>query len=338
MLTDLKDLLQYYDQILPKLPTWLPFVYFGLILIGLILCLASRHKLQSGGSFMNNTFHTAVWAAVILTVPVFGTLLYIGGSMVPYRLWKRKNPKEILFPYTVYLKKSQMETLVLIGVVGMLVQFFIQQLYELHEVDEVYTSLNYAFEGAFLCWLITIVIDWIQTIGRKAVYLRLESDQAKIRSCDALFGVSYAQDTAVTVTDRRALSIEAETVRGVADQVFNGMVYASDLKGTTGAVPTYSMQEWTYQILAIEKQWRQSGMDVVDARYIGKGVTRYTVCMWEEENGKKSGTERVVYRAVPRFNRWLARAGILQIILLFLFSPWAAAIHLFAARILELFK
>lgn len=189
-----------------------------------------------------------------------------------------------------------------------------------------------------MCWLVVIMLDWMQTIWGKAIFLQLDTKNGNVRQCDDLFDALYEQEADVLVTDRQQFSEDAKTVRAIADRVFEKLPYSAELAGKTEYLEGNGTAGMTgFTILATAQQWRTSGQDVIDARYAGHGVTRYIVGRWSESDGRQRCTECVVYRAVPRFREWLIRAGILQLVVLTLFSSWSTVIHLLVAHLLELF-
>lgn len=342
MFSDLNSIIGWYQlaELFSKMSTQLTAVYIALPVIALIVCFAmDRQDLRTPeASLSHNTIHTAVWLCIILMFPVVGALAYFLCSVLPYFLWTRKSNSvaDTPYPYTCKLKRWQLFGVVGFGVIGILIGNFSSQ-----------TDIKWAYDLSFICYLVIMMVDWYQSVHRKAIYLQMHSDSATLVESETILN-SYNvgkrfEFGELGLNSRDMKQLQRELIREIGDKIFSEMRYEPQLQNVSSEflhnfAGKDSMEmmpiSCTYTICHTEMQWRYVDVDVMDSSYLGKGVTEYTVLSWEEKSTNKKGKEKMtphfkktIYRVIPRTYYWFARMFVLQFVMLSLYTGWGAFFH-----------
>ncbi len=342
MFSDLDSIIGWYRlaEFFSKMSAQLTAVYIALPVIALIVCFAmDRKDLRTPEvSLSHNTIHTAVWLCIILMFPVVGALAYFLCSVLPYFLWKRKSNSvaDTPYPYTCKLKRWQLFGVVALGAIGISLKDFSSQ-----------TDIEWAYDLSFICWLVAMMIDWYQSVHRKAIYLQVFSDSATVAESETIldsYNVGKRLEFGELGLDSKDMKrLQRELTRKIGDKIFSEMKYEPQLQNVSGEFScNFAGKDSTemmpisciYTICHTEMQWRYVNVDVMDSSYLGKGVTEYTVLSWKEKSPDEEGEEnmtphfkKTIYRVIPRTYYWFARMFVLQFVMLSLYTKWGAFFH-----------
>lgn len=335
MLSELIDIAEFDHALLTQMPLWVSVPLLCVWLLPLVLCLHfDRRALISPLVRSRNTIHTAFWLTVILMVPVFGSMLYLAGSVLPAVLHKRRTGSDSV-PGTFPLRRRQLLTLCMAGAAACVLAVVTPILAAKEPFSGISHILtqNWVFEITFLCFTYLLLTDWIWSVRRPALYLYFTPEQTAPVSKGTLFGVPYLREEGTRITAPAILREEAVRARQTANMLFRHHVYGAEMVGRKDNIESDG-RKYRCQVLGIRGHWLESTPDFMEMRYIGKGITRCRVCIWDADGDDRKCTEKVLYRAVPECTGWLIRAGILLTVQMGMGSVWACTLH---RTVMELF-
>ena len=323
MLVNLASVFERYISFFPELPAWMKIVYIAFPVLALIICLA-----LDGGNLTapkekqsRNTLHTAVWLCIIMIFPVFGAIGYLLASVLIGKIWHSSKKTENL-PYNCNVNPQHLSRVVLAGCIG----FGIGKIAELfaEAFGTQPPEIAYSYELAFLCWAVLTAVEWKRCFFRHAVYFRVTSLLDTTEPGEMILDIPTERICPGMTIYRD----EAGLCRKIADRLFSSFPDVSKLMNQTGNERSAMCE---YHVMYTETEWRKSGADVMDAEYLGQGITKYRVMLWKkspDENIPEYPFQEVaVYRAVPRTGGFFAGMLVLQFVMLTLFSPWASVMH-----------
>lgn len=268
----------------------------------------------------HNTVNTAFWVMVILLIPFIGILLYIFCSIRVYSRWKKNFPDAISFPMSYKLYERQLQCLIFIGVVGKIADFVTNELNG--------KAYSLCFQMPFMLWVVMSAYDLAKAYRNRDIYIGLmngESEEGHVyKQGKSIMGRKHMieENADRDVKFRGRTSVE---VRAAADSIISDF---GELTETDQGVVNVKKRTVKFQVMHAEKYFGGDNRDVVDARYIGRGITRYVRMKWStDENGEESCTDYVVFRISPKIRFVLIRSAITLFAVLTLFSHLFRMIH-----------
>ncbi len=306
MLCDAPQLYQSDLSILRSLPVWLLIPVLCVWLLPLIFCLVCDNKaLFQRYAKCHNTLHTVFWLAVILALPCIGSFLWFAGSYLPYIVWNRRTGGFPEFPLPVSISRKTVLILPVSWAVILLLQFLL-----LHEIPLISLLEQYdiTFETTFISWAVITVLDWFRSVRKPVLFIRL--GMADVVAKRDLYGVPYFREENTRTMSPTILRSEAKLLRAIADDLYLNHAYSEELVGRRDSFMN-NEERVRFQVLGIRGKWLETAPDFIEVRYIGRGITRCRVCIWYNTKGKRSCTETVLYRAVPKVTGWTVRSALL---------------------------
>ncbi|MEE5993264.1 MAG: PLDc N-terminal domain-containing protein [Oscillospiraceae bacterium] len=313
MLADIASIIKTYQitGFFTKLPIYIPIIDSLLLISTIITCIIMDEKtlIRPDYYHSHNSIHTMVWLCIILMFPVIGAVAYWIGSFIPYFVLSKKhsfdNGKP--YPYTIPLKKWQLAGVILTCIIGMLI------------------GKEWTYGIPFFGWVVMVVIDWYQSLYRKAIYLQVSSKEDRLEKGETILNVEVERSIDIAYDNYTTMKI----IREMADNVFAEMSTGATLQGKSGKIVHHAVT-YHYKVVQTEMLWREAERDVIEANYMGKGITKYTVLLWNDND--IPFMERSIYRAIPKSFAWFARMFILQFIILALNSTWGSFFHIGAIK------
>ncbi|MBQ4464927.1 MAG: hypothetical protein II916_03055, partial [Oscillospiraceae bacterium] len=282
MFHDLAGLAQSDLAMLREAPFWLMVLLCALWFLPMLLCLRlDRKSLFQPLAQSHNTIHTAFWLAVMLTLPCVGSVLYGLGSVLPCCIWRKKTGGHGEIPFSFHLRRRQLASLMTAFLLPVLLWFWQLHLPADTAVCRFLQGFDWTFEIPFLCCVWLILTDWLRSVQRPALYLRFSPERATPVHTTEFYGVPYAREEGTRITAPAVLREESLRARRAADYIFRYHVYSQALIGNKENI-RIKAETHRCQVLGIRGAWLGNAPDFMEMRYIGRGITRCRVCIWEE--------------------------------------------------------
>ncbi|MCM1507904.1 MAG: hypothetical protein NC177_12350 [Ruminococcus flavefaciens] len=333
MIDKLNYILECYNNFRVGYPWWVTMIFAVLHIITVIVCIAMNNhdKSTERVSKSHNSLHCSFWVIMILGFPVIGILLYILFSFIPYKIWNKKAKDRRAFPLAFKISKASWILYTLSGVAGVISGAVVKESVS----GSAGTFLTYAVPLS--SWIISTVFNLNKNYLGKYLFISLhDSDKptSDMTEEKRIFGnLHFAEED--TKKEPEIFGVESLLARKAADSIISDGIMPvkspSDFFSSTGRVSGYDKNGNTidknYKYHGNNRDFETSVSDVYEVKYIGRGVTRYVMAFWsEDDNGNLKCIDRVRYRVSLPLKFVLMRSFILLFIVWALFSSNAGDI------------
>lgn len=292
-------------------------------IIFMIACLGANNgdNQIKGKSTSHNTINTYLWAAVIAAFPVVGLIGYLLLSVLPYNMWKKKHG-EAPFPLTCRIDKPVWILVLLALVAGAVYNKLFDS-----------SNIKLAFVVPMLMWIAITITDFSMNYFGRYIFVALsdkENQRTDICETDNLFGVEHFEELDIS-KEAAIFGKDSHIARTAADEIIgNGIftaTYVSAFSDKTGIIRYIDSDknetDKYYIYCGDDKEFKKKYSDIYDAKYIGRGVTRYIQAYWEDGETKKC-VDRILYRVTPSIKNVLLRSVSVFAVIYILSSPKTA--------------
>ncbi len=323
MIYDTFSLWNGYREIFAGKPSWFIIIFIEIYVTSLYLCLRFEKKGLPGKKFKGfaASLNYILWWLVILVLPVFGTLYYIIGAIIPFIIWRKIHPGDDRFSLNCSLRIGQLWLMVAFGVFGKLLEYI------LYRVGFISLGAHFDFIAAFVLFIIIVSCDMITSFLNKRVYILLKSSYNRpLVNKGELLGLKYqiSDDLEYGEDYSKRLKAELKAARIVANEYFAQHPIAT--KNALNFIHDGKVEVGEYNFFYSVSQYNKKNMpDVTETKWMMfHGLTR--ILMLEAYDDKY--VQRTLYVVIPRIRYMLMRFGILLAVLLALFTPVFNGLHL----------
>ena len=316
MITYLFILLEHYLRLAEDYPGWITVLSVLIHLCALTALYSMNHgeTTKRPVKFSHNTLHTYLWAVIILALPFVGVLLFVLFSVVPFRIWKKKNSNSNAFPFAFLLRRFQILSIITAGIIGTI-------------LGKVLNDFEWDFgrEAAFLSWALVVLVDWFYSFFNKAVFYKIKpsgKDKQTIQLPNDLLCMTHRIEAGADTIPDFFFSDETATVRMAAN---NSYAELSLIPSVDRGTININGKALDYNRVMTQSEFNKKHYDTVDAVYLGLGITRYVVSVIKNNRSETSIEDSILYRAVPRLRFFFLRAAILYVFYLVLFTKFFAS-------------
>lgn len=310
MLLELAALCEAYEAFLPTLPWWGSVIYFVIHLITVLVCFGRDgfHPFDESGKH-GNTLNSIVWFCVLLAFPVIGVVLYYLLGIPPYVRWRKKHPGAKC-PFVFVPDKTQYVSAILAGFAAYLIQDLLSK--------QVTLPFVLAFEIPMIIWVLFAAYQCM-TARSTVLFLKPIYAEPVSVSGGTIFGKPCKREYAEPPENKRYARMEACAARAA---------FVSDRTLDSQEIPYHiTVNSMDFHFMGmIAAPNVVSGLDVIESRYVGRGVTRVTYLDWTKD--RDSCTERHAYLTARPVGRIAVRMVLLLFVIFVLFLPAFAELHI----------
>ncbi|MBQ1464469.1 MAG: PLDc N-terminal domain-containing protein [Ruminococcus sp.] len=318
MITEFTKLFTYFTEMAADFPWWVTLVTIAIHLFFVIFCWKSGNP---------GTISRIFWICIIIMFPFAGILAYLLLSRLPASiLSKRENSVQV----RSMVKNGALLGIIVAGVIGLIVGNIYNKANDLTED----TILGLDF--ALLAWAITCVVDHFQSCKTENRFVRMgvynDDGNFLVEPAGEIFGVKHYREIQVCSDNEKALEVQF---------VRRALVKSLLSVGAEGAVnDNYDGRDYcTSSYTDSELTFAGKPIDAIDVKYIGGGITKYTISVSETkgtgDDAEKVIVDRNLYRHRYNISGLIMRCVSLLAVVITLFSPLFVKCHGAITNVLE---